>query len=522
MVMAPDASFAQIPGGAVVLVLPLDHSSGDQQTEWLREGMAVLLTDVLAAAGVTVVARDDRVLALERLQVPAGVALSRASAIRVGHVVGATLVVGGRVTLDGDRLSCALRPVRLDEGRLLPEVTETGTVRELFPLAHRLGRSLIGAGDRAVDWHPPPSLAAFESYARALMAESPAAQTRLLDAAIAAAPGFTAARLALWRLHSEQGNHQRAWEAAGGPAVPPTGDADLRFAAALSLSGLGRHDDALAALRALQATSPRAPVANAIGVVMLRRGVVQGAGSATYYFHQAAQLDPGDADYFFNLGHAYWLAKDAAAATYWLREAVRRDPADADAHFVLSAALHSSGATAEALRERSLADQLSSRYESLEATTAGGDAVPRGLERLRDRLAPGAPRVDALLTSETQRDQASLARFYLDAGRRAVERDADAEALRELRRATFLAPYLAEAHVLLGRLHLRGGRVDEAIEAGKIALWSDQTVEAHLLLAEAYVAADNSIAAASEVDRALALDPASTAAREMRAKLRAP
>jgi tetratricopeptide (TPR) repeat protein len=439
----------------------------------------------------------------------------------VGQAVGATVVIGGRAARAGDTLTIALRPVRLDEGRLMPEVTENGTVSDLFPMALRLGRALVARPDGALDWHPPPSLSAFQAYARALSVEAQPSQQALLEEAVKAGPAYKAARLALWRLQSDQGRHQRAYDVAVGAGGQPQSDPDLRFAAAISLLRLGRHDEAFTALRALQGTAPRAAVSNALGIVELRRGASDAAG-ATFYFHQAGQLEPGDGDYFFNLGYGYWLAKDAAAAIYWLREAVRRDPADGDAHFVLAAALLSRGASAEAGRERALAGQLSSQYDSWDARASGGDPVPKGLERLHDRLPPGPPRVDAAVTSASQRDHDTLAKFYLDAGRRAFERDADLEALRELRRALFLAPYLADAHVLVGRLHLRGGRVDEAVEAGKIAIWSDETVGARLLLAEAYLASENFAAAAGEVDRALALDPASAAAREMRAKLKAP
>ena len=119
---------------------------------------------------------------------------------------------------------------------------------------------------------------------------------------------------------------------------------------------LKRFDDALQTLRAMQTEEPSATVSNAIGVAELRRATTIQPGRATYYFSQASELDPADGDLFFNLGYAYWLDKDPKAAIYWLREAVRRDPGDGDAHFILGVALQQTGATAEATRERELAD----------------------------------------------------------------------------------------------------------------------------------------------------------------------
>lgn len=99
------------------------------------------------------------------------------------------------------------------------------------------------------------------------------------------------------------------------------------------------------------------------------------------------------------------------------------------------------------------------------------------------------------------------------------EREADREAIDELRRALFLSPYRAEAHLLLGRLFLRGGRTEDAIEALKIALWSEESVAAHVALAEAYLQADDRTSARAEADRALALDPKSEDALRLKARL---
>jgi tetratricopeptide (TPR) repeat protein len=76
-----------------------------------------------------------------------------------------------------------------------------------------------------------------------------------------------------------------------------------------------------------------------------------------------------------------------------------------------------------------------------------------------------------------------------------------------LRRAIYLAPYQAEAHLLIGRIHLRAGHTAEAIEALKIALWSEESAPAHVALAEAYVKAKQMDAARKEAERALEMMP---------------
>jgi len=82
-----------------------------------------------------------------------------------------------------------------------------------------------------------------------------------------------------------------------------------------------------------------------------------------------------------------------------------------------------------------------------------------------------------------------------------------------------MQPYFADAHVLLGRIHLRNGRVQEAIAAFKIALWSAETAEVHVALGEAYREAKDPDAARAEAERALALDPASADAKALLKRL---
>ena len=75
---------------------------------------------------------------------------------------------------------------------------------------------------------------------------------------------------------------------------------------------------------------------------------------------------------------------------------------------------------------------------------------------------------------------------------------------------------------MLGRLHLRNGRVLEAIDALKISVWSAETAAAHAALGEAFRQTKDRSAARAEAERALALDPASAEARQLLARLNQP
>jgi tetratricopeptide (TPR) repeat protein len=507
--------------GAETLVMPFHNAQADARLYWLGEGSAVLVGDYFEAFGSATIPRDSRVGAFERLQLPPAAALSHATVIKVAQFVGATGVVVGSYELAGEHLTVRARVIQLESGRLSPEITERGPLADLFAIYERVVRRLLNntAPSPAIPagtiLASPPAL---EAYVKGLVAETATTQRTYLEQASKLAPADDRVRLALWQVLSDLGDHLKALDAAQAIPAASRFSAPARYFAALSLIDLKRYDQAFDALKALSGEARRPEVLNALGVVQLLRGSTPQTGKPAYFFNQAAQTDTSDPDYFFNLGYAYWLDRDPPAAVYWLREAVRRDPADGDAHYVLGAALQQTGAAAESAREKELARRLSSSYAEWDKRAPAGEAVPRGLERLKPRLDSGPP-MERALASAGQRDQSELAAFHLDAGRRAFSREADREAEQQLRRALFSSPYLAEAHLLLGRIYLRGGRTAEAVQAFKIALWSEETVAGHLGLAEAHLHLKDIVAARAAVDRALVLDPASAEARSLRDRI---
>jgi Tfp pilus assembly protein PilF len=124
------------------------------------------------------------------------------------------------------------------------------------------------------------------------------------------------------------------------------------------------------------------------------------------------------------------------------------------------------------------------------------------------------------MVQSAQRETRELAGFHLERGRRLFEREEDREALVELKRAIYLSPYEAQAHLIIGRIHLRAGRPEEAVDALKISVWSADTAAGRVALAQAYLKLRKTDAAKSELTRALALDPASADAKRLLAEIK--
>lgn len=516
--------------GSRVLIVPFDNTRHEPRLYWLSEASAVLLADDLNARGVGAITRDERVRAFEQLHLPLSASLSRATVIKVGELVGASEVIVGTISLDSGNLKVEAHSIRIDVGRLQPNVIGQGPIEELFKVFDSVARGLSSATKAfgpTRELQPP--LNAFENYIKGLIAESPAAQATFLETAVQQFPGYDRAELALWEVRTGQGDAAAALAAAR--AVPSASRLSrrARFLSGVSLLDLKRYDEAFDLFKALVDDGPAAGVTakasaaalNNLGVLLIRRGVSQQTGTATFYLTKAADADPGDADYLFNLGYAYVLEHNPQGAMYWLRESLRRNPADADAHYVLAAALQASGSPVEAGREKELARQLSSRYEELERRAAADRLpVPKGLERVRaEPDAATGLRPEQTIVNTAQREQRELAAFHLDRGRRLYEREEDREAMAELRRAVYLSPYEAQAHLLIGRILLRAGRPQEAVDALKISIWSEDSAAARVAIAEGYLKLRNVAAARSELERALALEPASADAKRILAEI---
>ena len=220
--------------------------------------------------------------------------------------------------------------------------------------------------------------------------------------------------------------------------------------------------------------------------MQIRRGATPQTGKPTYFFTKATERDADESDYFFNLGYAYWLERDVQAAIYWLREAVRRNTADGDAHFVLGAALLAAGAGGGERAREGAGAPVVVEVRGVGEEPAGDRTVPRGLERAgQDLETMHGPRLDSALLNSAQREQRELAAFHLERGRR----------LLRVRAGSRRAGGAAEGRLsvaLRGRTAsadrpclLRTGRPSEAIDALRIAVWSQETAAARVALAEA-------------------------------------
>ena len=284
------------PPAGRALVMPFESTTHDRRMVWLGEASALLLADDLNALGIPAITREERQRAFERLQVPHSATLTDATVIRLGQLVGAGEVVVGSLDLAGDTLTVRVRSITLDTGRMRTVAEERGPVEELFVTFERVARQIASGSTRSTEeverQHPP--LPAFESYIKGLLAETPATQAMYLQAALTLHPPFDRARLALWDVYVDQGEHARALAAVRAvPADSPV-TRHARFLEGLSLLHLKKLDEAFAIFKSLADTQPEAAVLNNLGVVQLRRGGAGAMGRPSELFNRAVQTDADD------------------------------------------------------------------------------------------------------------------------------------------------------------------------------------------------------------------------------------
>ena len=470
-----------------------------------------MLTDDLIALGAPAITREDRVRAFERLRVPVSATLEP----RHGHSARPArwrrgVAVVGSVEVKGQDLIVRARSIRIDAGRMSPEIVESG------PLAEHLRRSMgvWRASSRPTPRCRPRTWSRgtrrsrrSSSTSRGCWSHAPASKISFLSQALRIEPAFHRARIELWNAYTDLSEHQQALAAVRDVPSHIGSRGRRGFLAPSRCCNLAQYQPAFTALTELNTAR-------------------SGSGDSEQSRHRAVAADagrgPGECRHVFPRGDAGRQHRLGPVLQSGLRLLARRRtwptpstgcakrsaaiPADDAAHYVLGVALQASGS-----RHGSGA-----REGAGEAVVVGlrGMGSEAGRSKTTCRAASNASRPTstcrrhcASKTSSSRPSSGTSATwpgFISRPGRRAYQAERDGEAIVGAAAGRLSGPVPdSAAHLLLGRVYLRGGRTDEAIDEFKIAIWSDDTVGAHLALAEAYVQAKDFAAARSRA----AVDP---------------
>jgi Tfp pilus assembly protein PilF len=235
---------------------------------------------------------------------------------------------------------------------------------------------------------------------------------------------------------------------------------------------------------------------------------------------RAAELDPDEDDYPFNLGLLALGSSDFAAAANYFREASGREPDKPENRALMILALEKAGKQAEADQERDTA-----------AETFGPDALPAvRLDAKKDALArlervhtemdttalrleivsagDSANAVDATAAADTPAAHIRRGRQELSAGR------VDA-AENEFRAALAADTTSASAHIGLAEVHRRRGKLDDSAKELQASLEIRDSAVIRMTLARVYLEQKKPELARAEAERALKLAPKYSDAKDL-------
>ena len=369
-------SSASNPG--TLLVFPFENDSRVASLDWLGEGLAELTAERLQDRGLSLLSRQERLAALEKIGLPDSARFSHATIVKIATEADADGGVFGRFIYDGKTLTLEARLLRLSPPSLSPPYTQSGTLESLFRSHARLTWQILcalaqkncrqtGADmDETSFAAPPPSLRtdALQNFVRGVIALDDDSRLRALREAARLEPSWDRPAFELGQLYFMRHDCEAAmpWYS----HVPP-GRADGAEAAFnTGICHLLRNDAARAEadftglLERSRSADPklRLPempeVRNNLGAAHLRAGK---SAEATAEFEWAAALDEEEPDYWVNLGIAKLAAKQPAAAVPPFEHALKIDPKDKDARTLLISTLELLGRSADAAAVVSEASQ---------------------------------------------------------------------------------------------------------------------------------------------------------------------
>jgi tetratricopeptide (TPR) repeat protein len=505
-----------------IVAMPFENLSGRAEYNWVGESFAAALADLLDKPGLVGIRPDERNVAYKQEGLPPTAILTRATMIKIAERAGANLMIIGTYRIDGQgrdsSITVTARVIDIREGRLVgKEFNRGGPLVDLQKLQGELAYEIITqrnpsspySREKLITDATLAPIGAFENFIKATLTRDQQARVGFLERAIKEVADknktkYVAAIFELGRIQYEAGDYKAALE-----QLVQIGDQEPRydeaqFYVAVAQDALGQTDKALAAHQKLAERLPLYEVYNNIGALFIKQKQYL---PAINHLKPAIDAMPRDADTLFNLGYAYYLAKDYPKAIETLRNQTRQRANDGEGFYLLSKSLAATNDQAGATAASDQAKKLLAAFAQWE--TRGVPQVARmktsfskinyyRYKREQDERLNGQASVSGLTP---QADQ------LMEAARNAFQQGRNEDALANLSKLLQVAPQNSDAHLLMGRVYERRGDFERAMNALKAAIfWNPKLVAAHVLLGRIAVLKSDCPSAQAAAGKALQID----------------
>jgi tetratricopeptide (TPR) repeat protein len=506
-----------------IVTMPFENLSGRPEYNWVGESFAASLADLLDKPGLVGIRPDERNVAYKQEGLPPTAILTRATMIKIAERAGANLVVMGTYRIAGEgrdsTITITARVVDIREGRLVgKEYNRGGPLVDLQKLQGDLAYEILYQHNPALPFSRDQittdatvaPIGAFENFIKGTLTRDRDARAGFLERAIKeyadkTKSQYVAAIFELGRIRFEAGEYKEALEQLTLIDDKNPRYDEAQFYVGVTQDSLGQSDQALATLKKLAGRLPLFEVYNNIGVLLIKQKQYK---DAIDHLKPASDAAPRDTDTLFNLGYAYFLAKDNANAAATLKIETRQRVSDGESFYILSKALAAEGDQAGAAAASDQAKKLLPAFAQWE--TKGMPMVARvktgfskinyyRYKREQDERLNSQTRITSLTP---QADE------LLESARNAFVSGRDEDALEALGKLLQIAPQNYDAHLLMGRVYERKGDFDRATNALKAAVfWNPKLVHAHVLLGRIAVLKNDCAAAQASSRKALEIDP---------------
>lgn len=522
-------------GPGIYLVFPFENLDSSPRLDWIGEGLEELTIQRLSNAGQQVYSHDGRANELDRYGLPPTAKLSHASMLRVAQDLDADFVVFGSYASDGKTLMITARILRVSPTELLGEQKESGTLDSLMDLQTRLVWKLVSANDAKfrvslADFSKRQSalrLDAFEHYVRGRLANEDEARIRELKEAARLEPQWADPDFALGEVYFARRDCDSAipWFA----RVPK---AHEKYVEALFSTGVCRlqanqPERAEEIFMTLQETlrhgsnggrSPDTIVAGAdlpeiLNNLAISRARQGKAPAAQADLERAAEIDPDEDDYLFNIGLLALRAGDFSQAAGYFHRAAEQEPENAEDRALSIYSLEKAGKKAEADEERESALETFGPNGLPTVKIDSKGEVLAKLDRIKSELDITTLRLDiqsaAGPTTGTAgpATTANTVASHLRSGRQDFATGRLDAAETEFRAALAIDSSNATAHRSLGEIARRRGKLDEAIKELQASLAARDSAVVRTMLARVYLEQKKPELARGEAEKALKLAP---------------
>lgn len=495
--------------GRILLVLPFDNRSGQPSLEWIREAAPEILSSRFTSAGFAPMSREDRLYALDHLGLPEGFQPSRASSLKLAQTLDADAIIVGSFLTDGSDIVAEAQVVDVPHLHMSPKVTARGKMNDMVAvfdsLAWKLTRVLdpdFSVGEETfIAAGRGLRLDAFEQYIRGITEPDHDERLRHLQQAVALNPQFSAAWFAMGR---EDYQSQQYEEAAGAFAKVGRDDPnalEAGFYRGLSLLFSGDYPRAKQAFADVARVLPLAEVLNNEGVAEARQG-----HDASALFVAAETADPNAADYHFNLAISLNRRGAKIEAEAELAQCLKLRPNDSEAQELMAEWKAPASAPAAA-SGTSQGDAPEAKADPLERIVRTFDARAfRQAATMMDEV--DEARLETLSPHDRAEKLTAQAKAYLDRGLLL-------EAERLYQSAVADDSSLAEAHAGLADVRERVGDTTTARNEAQKALELAPSAQAYLVLGRLDLAAGHLDEAGKEANQVLQLDPGNKVAQDL-------